>query len=162
MRLPPFYSFPKLTLYPVLRERYLRDDVSCGTIGCPECVNDSDTAATIPLNTSHPLYSNGHIVIPDTNVFLSQASSFSSSLSRRTNSEQMDLVESNLFAPPIILLQTVMEEVRHRSLPLYNRLKALARSDDKPIWIFYNEYRSCVSILDFRSLMLMRFSERRP
>lgn len=57
---------------------------------------------------------------------------------------QMDLVESPLFTPPIILLQTVIEEVRHRSLPLYNRLKALTRMDDKKIWIFYNEYRSWV------------------
>ncbi len=30
----------------------------------------------------------------------------------------MDLMESNLFKVPIILLQTVLEEVRHRSLPL--------------------------------------------
>lgn len=58
----------------------------------------------------------------------------------------MDLVESNLFTPPIILLQTVMEEVRHRSLPLYNRLKALTKMDDKRIWVFYNEYRSSVII----------------
>lgn len=56
----------------------------------------------------------------------------------------MDLIESNLFTPPIILLQTVIEEVRHRSLPLYNRLKALIRMDDKRIWVFYNEYRSSV------------------
>lgn len=54
----------------------------------------------------------------------------------------MDLVESNLFTPPIILLQTVMEEVRHRSLPLYNRLRTLSAMDDKRIWVFYNEYRS--------------------
>ena len=55
---------------------------------------------------------------------------------------QMDLMESSNFNPPIILLQTVMEEVRHRSLPLYNRLKALVKSEDKRIWVFYNEYRS--------------------
>lgn len=54
----------------------------------------------------------------------------------------MDLMESPSFNPPIILLQTVMEEVRHRSLPLYNRLKALVKADDKKIWVFYNEYRS--------------------
>lgn len=57
----------------------------------------------------------------------------------------MDLIESPLFTPPIILLQTVMEEVRHRSLPLYNRLNALTKMDDKKMWIFYNEYRSYVS-----------------
>ena len=56
----------------------------------------------------------------------------------------MDLIESSLFTPPIILLQTVMEEVRHRSLPLYNRLKALVKADDKQTWVFYNEFRSYV------------------
>jgi len=59
----------------------------------------------------------------------------------------MDLIESTLFTPPIILLQTVMEEVRHRSLPLYNRLKALSKTEEKKICIFYNEYRSYVSVL---------------
>lgn len=57
----------------------------------------------------------------------------------------MDLMESPSFTPPIILLQTVLEEVRHRSLPLYNRLKVLVKADDKKIWVFYNEFRSFVS-----------------
>ncbi|KAG5653149.1 hypothetical protein H0H81_002060 [Sphagnurus paluster] len=55
--------------------------------------------------------------------------------------------ESNLFSPPIILLQTVIEEVRHRSLPLYNRLNALIKMDEKRIWVFYNEYRSETAII---------------
>lgn len=58
---------------------------------------------------------------------------------------QMDLMESELFDPPMVLLQTVMEEVRHRSLPLYNRLRALIRAEEKQIWVFYNEYRSSVA-----------------
>lgn len=56
----------------------------------------------------------------------------------------MDLFESPQFSPPVIILQTVMEEVRHRSLPLYNRLKALIKSDDRNVWVFYNEFRSYV------------------
>ncbi|KAF9043793.1 RNB-domain-containing protein [Hymenopellis radicata] len=60
---------------------------------------------------------------------------------------RMDLVESELFTPPMILLQTVIEEVRHRSLPLYNRLKALIKADKKRIWVFYNEYRSETAII---------------
>ena len=56
----------------------------------------------------------------------------------------MDLLESTLFNPPIILLQTVIDEVRHRSLPLYNRLKGLVDSEDKNIYVFYNEYRTLV------------------
>jgi hypothetical protein len=57
---------------------------------------------------------------------------------------------SNLFTPPIILLQTVIEKVRHRSLPLYNRLKAVIKTEEKRVWVFYNEYRSSVNILSFR------------
>ncbi|PPR00807.1 hypothetical protein CVT26_012448 [Gymnopilus dilepis] len=113
----------------VLRERYLRDDVSCGIDHCRECTD----AHALPVSGAleHPSFPNGHFILPDTNVFLSQ----------------MDLVESPLFNPPIILLQTVLEEVRHRSLPLYNRLKALTKMDEKKIWVFYNEYRSETAII---------------
>ncbi|KAF7340136.1 Exosome complex exonuclease dis3 [Mycena venus] len=115
----------------VLRERYLRDDVGCGIQNCSSC--DNSTADTLPFagDTQHKSFPDGHFVLPDTNVFLSQ----------------MDLMESALFKPPIILLQTVMEEVRHRSIPLYNRLKALVRMDDKRVWVFYNEYRSETAII---------------
>jgi exosome complex exonuclease DIS3/RRP44 len=54
----------------------------------------------------------------------------------------MDLVESDLFTAPLIILQTVFEEVRHRSLPLYNRLKALTKIEGKRVCVFYNEFRT--------------------
>ncbi|KAF5351650.1 hypothetical protein D9756_007734 [Leucocoprinus leucothites] len=114
----------------VLRERYLREDVSCGIQSCIAC--QLPLESTLPVTGGqHPLFPSGHFILPDTNVFLSQ----------------MDLIESALFTPPIILLQTVMEEVRHRSLPLYNRLKALTKMDEKKIWIFYNEYRSETAVI---------------
>ena len=53
----------------------------------------------------------------------------------------MDFLESSFLDTPIILLQTVMEEVRHRSLPLYSRLRALVKTDDKKVFVFYNEFR---------------------
>ncbi|KAF8656486.1 hypothetical protein AX16_002505 [Volvariella volvacea WC 439] len=114
----------------VLRERYLRDDVGCGIgdcIGCPDVGEGG-----LPVQgAEHPLFPSGHFLLPDTNVFLSQ----------------MDLIEAESFNPPIILLQTVMEEVRHRSLPLYNRLKALLKMDGKRVWVFYNEFRSETAIV---------------
>lgn len=109
----------------VLRERYLRDDVACGIEGCGICPTSAEEI--LPSSGhAHELYPKGHFVLPDTNVFLNQ----------------MDLMESTLFNPPIILLQTVLEEVRHRSLPLYNRLKAITKMEEKRVWVFYNEYRS--------------------
>ncbi|GBE86825.1 Exosome complex exonuclease dis3 [Sparassis crispa] len=116
----------------VLRERYLRDDVGCGIHGCRSCVVEAtDFTLPSPGSLEHSLFPNGHFLLPDTNVFLAQ----------------MDLMESALFTPPIIVLQTVLEEVRHRSLPLYNRLKALIRAEDKRIWVFYNEYRSETAVI---------------
>ncbi|PPQ74156.1 hypothetical protein CVT24_012874 [Panaeolus cyanescens] len=115
----------------VLRERYLRDDVSCGIKGCRECSTPDAEALPEQGDLNHPAFPKGHYILPDTNVFLAQ----------------MDLVESPLFNPPMILLQTVMEEVRHRSLPLYNRLKALSKMDEKKIWVFYNEYRSDTAVV---------------
>ncbi|KAJ7810588.1 hypothetical protein B0H14DRAFT_2257849, partial [Mycena olivaceomarginata] len=78
----------------VLRERYLRDDVGCGIQNCSAC--DNSTADTLPFSgdTQHKSFPQGHFILPDTNVSLSQ----------------MDLMESALFKPPIIPLQTVMEE----------------------------------------------------
>ncbi|KAF8870959.1 hypothetical protein BD779DRAFT_1720386 [Infundibulicybe gibba] len=106
-------------------------DVNCGIQNCGLCPEVSGNALPASGGRQHSFYPSGHFILPDTNVFLSQ----------------MDLVESNLFNPPIILLQTVIEEVRHRSLPLYNRLKALLKTDDKQISVFYNEYRSETAII---------------
>ena len=117
-------------LCTVLRERYLRDDVECGVQDCQQCASTSNSTTTPTLPSSgaldHLSFPSGHFILPDTNVFLAQ----------------MDLIESTFFNPPVIVLQTVMEEVRHRSLPLYNRLKALLKTDDKRTWVFYNEFRS--------------------
>ncbi|KAL4068784.1 hypothetical protein V8B97DRAFT_1972058 [Scleroderma yunnanense] len=115
----------------VLRERYLRDDIYCGVIGCRLCTDAAGTVLPASGDTTHKDFPFGHYILPDTNIFLTQ----------------MDLFESPHFSPPIIILQTVMEEVRHRSLPLYNRLKALIKSDDKNVWVFYNEFRSETAIV---------------
>ncbi|KAG8212995.1 hypothetical protein J3R82DRAFT_11381 [Butyriboletus roseoflavus] len=115
----------------VLRERYLRDDIYCGIIACRICVGAVNPVLPAAGDVTHKQFTTGHYVLPDTNIFLSQ----------------MDLMESPSFTPPIILLQTVLEEVRHRSLPLYNRLKALVKADEKKIWVFYNEFRSETAVV---------------
>ncbi|KAL5510957.1 hypothetical protein ACEPAG_3676 [Sanghuangporus baumii] len=126
----------------VIRERYLRDDVACGIESCAICSISSASPSPgdmrveqplLPANGAldHSLFPSGHFVLPDTNVIL----------------HQMDLLESSSFTPPIVLLQTVLEEVRHRSLPLYSRLKALMKVDEKRVWVFYNEFRSETAVI---------------
>ncbi|KAG8856923.1 exosome catalytic subunit dis3 [Tulasnella sp. 330] len=120
----------------VLRERYLRDDVACGIKSCSLCSEQYEASGSqepsLPPagHRKHSQFPQGHFILPDTNIFL----------------HQMDLIESPLMKAPIILLQTVLEEVRHRSLPLYSRLKQLTQSEDKDIWIFYNEYRKDTAV----------------
>ena len=53
----------------------------------------------------------------------------------------MDLLETSSFRS-IIALQTVLEELRNRSLPLYNRLRIMAKTEKKGIYIFHNDFRA--------------------
>ena len=59
----------------VIRERYLRDDVSCGIESCRECATSVDTALPVNGTLDHKLFPNGHFILPDTNVFLAQVCS---------------------------------------------------------------------------------------
>ncbi|OSX58629.1 hypothetical protein POSPLADRAFT_1049371 [Postia placenta MAD-698-R-SB12] len=126
-----FKKTAKGKVIKVLRERYLRDDVACGVHSCNLCSTTVDLVLPAAGSLEHLAFPGGHLVLPDTNVFLSQ----------------MDLIESDKFCPPMILLQTVLEEVRHRSLPLYNRLKTLINAEEKRIWVFYNEYNTATAVI---------------
>ena len=76
--------------------------------------------------TATKSFPNGHYLIPDTNVLLSA----------------MDLFEEPSHFRDVIILQTVLEELKNRSLPLYKRLMSLTQSDEKRIYLFFNEFRS--------------------
>ena len=71
------------------------------------------------------MYKNGHYLVPDTNIFLSC----------------MDVIEHNSAFYDVIVLQTVLDELKNQSLPLYNRVIGLSKSDDKRFYIFHNEFR---------------------
>lgn len=70
-------------------------------------------------------FPDGHYLMPDTNALLNA----------------MDLFEQNSAFYDVIILQTVLEELRNRSLPLYNRLIGLRKSEDKRFYVFFNEFR---------------------
>ncbi|KAI4149262.1 MAG: hypothetical protein LQ340_004719, partial [Diploschistes diacapsis] len=70
-------------------------------------------------------YPNGHYLMPDTNALLNA----------------MDLFEQTSAFYDVIILQTVLEELRNRSLPLYNRLIGLTKSEEKRFYVFFNEFR---------------------
>ena len=70
-------------------------------------------------------FPNGHYLIPDTNAFITG----------------MDLFEVETAFHDVIVLQTVLEEVKNRSLPLYHRLISLTKNEDKRFYVFFNEFR---------------------
>ncbi|POS87282.1 RNB-domain-containing protein [Erysiphe pulchra] len=116
----------------IVRELYLRQDIPCSSRLCTACLDiapkDSKNyrapfiLSAVPAGTkAYPL---GHYLVPDTNALLNG----------------LDLFETTNGFNDVIILQTVIEEIRNRSLPLYNRLIGLTKSE-KRFYVFFNEFR---------------------
>lgn len=127
----------------ILRECYLRDDIPCGSQACQRCqhlhadmqqqARDSGLQKKIlldPAGLKNNMVDRHHYLILDTNAFL----------------HQMDLIENPTFTD-VIVLQTVVDEVRHRSLPLFNRLKNLIADPDRRFFVFYNDFGRETAVL---------------
>nr|POE49282.1 exosome complex exonuclease dis3 [Quercus suber] len=117
----------------IVREIYLRQDIPCSSQLCAICLDLAPPGfshkSELPVLSATPAgakqYPEGHYLIPDTNAFLSA----------------MDLFEAEGTVQDVIVLQTVLEEVKNRSLPLYNRLIALTKNEGKRFHVFFNEFR---------------------
>jgi exosome complex exonuclease DIS3/RRP44 len=75
--------------------------------------------------TATKAFPQGHYILPDTNALLNA----------------MDLFEQSTAFFDVVILQTVLEELRNRSIPLYNRLIGLTKSEDKRFYVFFNDFR---------------------
>lgn len=133
----------------IVREVYLRTDIPCSSKLCRACLEGAPRNAsqqgTLGLFSSKILantgiaqpfvlsekpaatkaFPQGHYLVPDTNALLNA----------------MDLFEQSSAFYDVIILQTVLEELRNRSLPLYNRLIGLTKSEDKRFYVFFNDFR---------------------
>ena len=155
-----------------MKEHYLRSDIPCGSKLCNDCKplyailgegalalpeTDGDEGRSRRNVRLAPILSakgrqwegsqdKGHYLIIDTNVALHQVGRGIEADIRQADQPQhskMDLLEHSLFGADIIILQTVLEEVKHRSLPLFNRLQALLQEEDRRVWLFHNDARWC-------------------
>ncbi|KAJ3051446.1 exosome catalytic subunit dis3 [Rhizophlyctis rosea] len=106
----------------VVKEHYLRDDIYCGIPGCPRCASQTTTITQTPPRTTK-LVPTPHYVLPDTNVLY----------------HQIDVMEHAAFVN-VIILQTVLEELRHRSKPVYDRVRALIAEPARSFYVFSNEH----------------------
>jgi len=109
----------------VVREHYLRDDIWCGHPQCQLCEHEEEN----PKLMSNPksvasVVKGSHYLVLDTNVVL----------------EQIDLLESEGINN-VIILHTVLEEVRHRSSPIYKRLRDIIANKNRGFFVFVNEHR---------------------
>ncbi|KAI9710981.1 MAG: exosome catalytic subunit dis3 [Bogoriella megaspora] len=116
----------------IVREVYLRDDIPCCSLLCSSCLTiapadyrnrvPSFILSETPAGTKS--FPGGHYIVPDTNAFLTG----------------MDLFELENEFRDVVVLQTVLEEVKNRSLPLYHRLISLSKNTDKRFYVFFNDY----------------------
>ncbi|KAK3530497.1 hypothetical protein QTP86_027777 [Hemibagrus guttatus] len=106
----------------IVREHYLRDDIWCGSEICSECKDESPVLQRDACIESN-LCTFPHYLIPDTNVVL----------------HQIDILEDPLIKN-VIILQTVLQEARHRSAPVYKRIKDAIHDKEKHFYTFTNEH----------------------
>lgn len=99
----------------VVREHYLRDDISCGSLSCAAGCNLD--AAKLETDTSVP-----YLVI-DTNIAL----------------HQMDFLEHKCMRN-VVVMSTVLEEVKKHNMSASQRLRALTQAPDRSFYIFSNEH----------------------
>ncbi|KAI1006907.1 Exosome complex exonuclease [Podosphaera aphanis] len=117
----------------IVRELYLRQDIPCSSKLCTKCLEiaprDSRNRVSPFILSASPAgtkaYPTGHYIVPDTNALLNA----------------IDLFETTTAFYDVIILQTVLEELRNRSLPLYNRLVGLTKSEEKRFYVFFNDFR---------------------
>ncbi|ORX93181.1 hypothetical protein BCR34DRAFT_608633 [Clohesyomyces aquaticus] len=117
----------------IVRELYLRQDIPCSSNLCRACLQIAPTdysnkvapfvLSDTPAGSKN--FPSGQYLAPDTNAFLTG----------------MDLFEVESAFHDVIVLQTVLEEVKNRSLPLYHRLIALTKNEGKRFYVFFNEFR---------------------
>lgn len=115
----------------IVREHYLRTDIPCLSVACTLCpqhlVPDAQGQVQKLILSADPkkLPEVGtHYVVVDTNIIL----------------QCIDFLENVQIFYDVIVPQTVLEEVRNRSYPIYNRIRTLCKDNEKRFVVFHNEF----------------------
>ncbi|KAF9431723.1 exosome catalytic subunit dis3 [Entomortierella beljakovae] len=105
----------------IVKEHYLRDDIWCSVEGCKVCEQTETVLSATP--NINKLFQLPHFILPDTNIFMNQ----------------IDAMEHPQITN-VIVLQTVLEEVKHLSPPIYKRVRDMISNREKHFYVFSNEH----------------------
>ncbi|RZF37909.1 hypothetical protein LSTR_LSTR005409 [Laodelphax striatellus] len=119
------FTLNRNNLTVIVREHYLRDDLWCGSEACKVCRQDaSQQVLQEVVNSESTLFPQPHYIVPDTNVVL----------------DQIDILEEDAIQN-VIILHTVLDEVKHRSIVVYKRLKDILKNgQSRKFYVFVNEH----------------------
>ncbi|GBM94729.1 Exosome complex exonuclease RRP44 [Araneus ventricosus] len=120
--LPCTAFIEKYKIRPILKKPELRDDIFCGSSACAECPDTIARLEVFPHSSSHR-YKKPHYIIPDSNVLINQ----------------FDILGQSAFRN-VIILQTVLEELRRRHSPVYSRVRETVSDADRHFYAFLNEH----------------------
>lgn len=107
------------TIIKTVKEHYLRDDLYCSLPQCKVCPPQTTTISATPRSTTS---FTTHYIIPDTNILY----------------HHIDFLEHEAIKN-VIILQITLQELRHRSIPVYNRVRLLIEDPKKGFVVFCNE-----------------------
>ncbi|XP_077301036.1 exosome complex exonuclease RRP44-like protein Dis3 [Arctopsyche grandis] len=108
----------------IVREHYLRDDLWCGSMCCSIChQTDNDIVLEKSPESHSSTHTYPHYLVLDTNVILNQ----------------IDVLEEDIITN-VIILYTVLNEVKHRSSSIYKRLNDIIGNPKRKFYIFVNEH----------------------
>ncbi|ETO08065.1 hypothetical protein RFI_29325 [Reticulomyxa filosa] len=104
-------------LRTVVKDRYLRDDIGCGSVGCLDCTYGGSSRATL---SDDETATNIHI-IPDTNVLLYQLDVlFHDEFLRKR-----DKLKGSQYTMNMIILGSVMEQIENTNRGKHRKIKTL-------------------------------------
>ncbi|XP_068631124.1 exosome complex exonuclease RRP44 isoform X2 [Battus philenor] len=108
----------------IVREHYLRSDLLCGSSACNSCPHkDDEFVLDATPKSICALFDYDHYLILDTNVVL----------------HQIDVLEEDALTN-VIILQTVLEEVKHQNGAIFQRLLEIIGKKKRKFYSFVNEH----------------------
>lgn len=137
----------------IVREHYLREDIPCSSRACEICSEYYKAGPTgdiphailseSPLNLAQENIGKHYVVI-DTNIVLNA----------------IDILENDKVFYDVIVPQTVLNEVRNQSYPIYMRLRTLTKNEDKRFIVFHNEFKSSTYVARKRGEIINDYNDR--